>query len=374
MSYSCYKVLDNKEVIRNLGRFTKADLAKIWNEDNYAGMQDELLQLMINFKLCYKISETQDTYIAPQLLTENQPKYKWAENSLILRYVYEFMPKGIINRFIVATHKMIAKQKLVWKSGVILERDKTFAELIEYYGKREIKIRIAGRHKKELMTIVTHELNKIHDSYNNLKYDKMIPCNCITCKGNQKPHFYPFDELREFISDGQNKIQCRKKPYKMVSVRGLIDDVAGWVYNPSKMAGYAETANNVFISYAEQDYQKARKLCNDLENAGITTWLDKKDLLPGQNWRKVIPHIIRQSSHFLLLISSHSLTEQGYVQKEQKIALEKFDEFPENEIFIIPVRLDNIRPLDEKLQNIHWADLSSSYKKGFEQILRVLNS
>ncbi|MCP4105107.1 MAG: hypothetical protein GY749_06160 [Desulfobacteraceae bacterium] len=54
--------------------------------------------------------------------------------------------------------------------------------------------------------------------------------------------------------------------------------------------------------------------------------------------------------------------------------MEKLDEFPTNEILIIPVKLDNTKPLDEKLQNLHWADISSSYEKGLKDILRVLKN
>jgi len=219
-----YKVLDNKAVIRNLGVFTRADLVDIWDAPEYMDMQDELLQLMMKFKLCYQIPGSQDTYIAPQLLTGNQPDNDWDErDNLILRYIYEFMPKGIVIQFIVATHAMIAGHRLVWKSGVVLEKDQTRAEVIEYHGRREIKIRIAGMHKKDLMTIVTWELDKIHTSYRRLKYDKLIPCNCAVCKSSQEPHFYPFEVLRRFTEDRQGQIQCQKS-YQMVKVLGLIDD------------------------------------------------------------------------------------------------------------------------------------------------------
>jgi internalin A len=222
-----YKVLDNQRVIRNLGRFTRADLADIWDAPEYADMQDELLQLMMKFKLCYQIPGSQDTYIAPQLLTENQPDYNWDESdNLLLRYTYEFMPKGVLTQFIVATHAMIADQCCVWKSGVVLEKDQTKAEVIEYYGKREIRIRVAGKHKKELLTIVTYELDKIHAAYNRLKYDKLIPCNCALCKASQEPHFYPFEVLRKFTEDRRDQIQCHQS-YEMVNVWGLIDDSVG---------------------------------------------------------------------------------------------------------------------------------------------------
>ncbi|MEH2205256.1 MAG: COR domain-containing protein [Nostoc sp.] len=221
-----YKVLDNETVISNLGKFTKSDLAIIWYEDEYATMQDELLRLMINFKLCYEIPRSKGTYIAPQLLTENQPPYNWDEtDNLILRYTYEFMPKGIITQFIVVIHELINEQKCVWKSGVVLSKDQTKAEVIEYYGKREIKIRVSGCHKRDLMTIVTHELDKIHDSYNKrLKYNKLIPCNCFTCKDSQEPHFYKLENLKNRLVRQKYDVECDISFFK-ANVLSLIDDV-----------------------------------------------------------------------------------------------------------------------------------------------------
>ncbi len=220
-----YKVLDNDTVRQNLGRFTKTDLADIWSDDKYSHVQDELLQLMIKFKLCYPIPGNNNTYIAPQLLTENQPQYNWDEHSnLILRYTYQFMPKGIITQLIVAMHKHIYQQKYVWRSGIILKKNNALAEVIEYYSKRELKIRVVGNNKRDLMTIITHEIDKIHDSYQQLKYSKLIPCNCSICQYSQEPYFYPFDELQRFKNHRQFEIQCRNS-FQMVNVLSLIDDV-----------------------------------------------------------------------------------------------------------------------------------------------------
>lgn len=227
-TYAVYKVLDNKKVIRNLGNFSSADLKDIWQDNQYENVYNELLQLMIKFKLCYQVPGTDDTYIAPQLLTENQPNYEWpSKNNLTFRYTYEFLPKGIITQFIVNMHTLIAKQKYVWKSGVVLKNAETAAEVIQNYGKREIRIRIFGKHKKELLTIITYEFDRIHATYDRLKVNKLIPCNCNSCKDDQEPHYYLFDVLRDFISNRQQVIQCQRQPYHMVNVLGLIDDVIG---------------------------------------------------------------------------------------------------------------------------------------------------
>ena len=85
-----YKVLDNKTVIRNAGRFSRNDLSIIWHDEQYTGMYGELLQLMMKFQLCYEIPYKQGHYIAPQLLNKERPaSATWDEsNNLHLRFEY----------------------------------------------------------------------------------------------------------------------------------------------------------------------------------------------------------------------------------------------------------------------------------------------
>ncbi|MEM9274674.1 MAG: COR domain-containing protein [Cyanobacteria bacterium P01_F01_bin.143] len=220
-----YKVLDNPQVVNNQGHFTWNDLKNIWQDDQYSAMRGELLELMKKFQLCYKIPEKENTFIAPHLLCDEQPEYVWNEtNNLILRYSYpDFMPKGIITRFIVIMHQYIEDQDYVWKSGVILNKDNARAEVVENYGKREIKIRVDGNNKRNFLTIVSNEIDKINDSYEQLKYQKLIPCNCETCEDIQKPYSYKFDSLLERIANNQFTVQCDKPPYREVQITSLIE-------------------------------------------------------------------------------------------------------------------------------------------------------
>jgi Leucine-rich repeat (LRR) protein len=223
---AAYKVLDTPKVQKNLGRFTHTDLTEIWADDQYADMRDELLHLMMKFKLCYKISDVPRTYIAPQLLSVNQPTYLWDDSdNLILRYHYEFMPKGMLTRFIVEMHRLIDSE-LVWKDGVILKDDNAQAEVIEARYRKEINIRISGKIKKNLLENIRHEFKKIHDSYERLKYQEYIPCNCTTCKGSQTPFSYPLNRLQERLKNDRHEIECDIS-YTMVDVRELIDDAIG---------------------------------------------------------------------------------------------------------------------------------------------------
>jgi internalin A len=144
-----YTVLDTPKVQEALGCFTHSDLAEIWKENRYTDMRYELLQLMMRFKLCYEIPHRPKTYIAPQLLSPNQPKYIWDDtDNLILRYYYDFMPKGMLTRFTVEMHRLIDGD-LVWKEGIILAEENARAEVIETYSKNEIRIRVSGFPKKD---------------------------------------------------------------------------------------------------------------------------------------------------------------------------------------------------------------------------------
>ncbi len=221
-----YKVLDDLTVIANRGEFGPGDLELIWQEPEYSDMRNELLQLMMKFRLAYRIPNT-DKYIAPQLLRENQPPYPWDDvDNLILRYTFDFMPKGILTQFIVAMHGLVTDQHFVWKSGIVLAKNEATAEVIEDYPRREIQIRVSGKGRKELLTIVSYELDKIHDTFRTLRVSKWIPCNCDVCKVSTEPNSYRYETLRRFTNEHHELIQCQKS-FQMVNVWWLIDDVIG---------------------------------------------------------------------------------------------------------------------------------------------------
>ncbi|MCP4696478.1 MAG: NACHT domain-containing protein [Gammaproteobacteria bacterium] len=220
-----YKVLDSDKV-KN-GRFSRADLKEIWHEEKYADMHLELLRLMINFKLCYELPEA-GHYIVPQLLSRQKPEYAWDDaDNLLLRYSYSrFMPAGILARFIVAVHPLIANSReCVWRHGVVLYEDNTRAEVREELERREIRIRINGNHKRDMLTTLTYELEKIHRSLSRLEYKQEIPCNCDVCTQSREPHFYDYNMLKRFRDDRQTTaIQCQAS-FQMVDIRKLLEAV-----------------------------------------------------------------------------------------------------------------------------------------------------
>ena len=129
---------------------------------------------------------------------------------------------------------------------------------------------------------------------------------------------------------------------------------------------------DVFISYARQDMIQARHLFDVLRQRGIEAWLDVEMLLPGLNWRLTIQEAIRKCRYFIALLSSHSLSKKGYVQKELRAAFDILDEFPENQIFVIPVRIEDCDISDHRLRALHYVDLFPEYEPGISKIMVAL--
>ncbi len=125
----------------------------------------------------------------------------------------------------------------------------------------------------------------------------------------------------------------------------------------------------VFISYAREDTEAANRLYNDLKMAGLEPWLDTQSLLAGQDWKISIKEAIRNSRYFIPLLSTNSVEKIGYVQKELKEALEVADEFPPSKIFVIPVRINDCKVIDEKVRRWNMVDLYLDWKQGIERIL-----
>jgi CRP-like cAMP-binding protein len=138
------------------------------------------------------------------------------------------------------------------------------------------------------------------------------------------------------------------------------------------MSNISQAKITPFISYAREDGEIARRVFHDLTSAGCEPWLDSEKLRGGQNWEIAIRDAIRSSTYFLALISKHSVNKRGFVQKELAHALDILDEFPPDQIFVIPVRLDSSSPKHERLRRLHWIDLFPNYQEGLQRVIASL--
>ena len=227
------------------------------------------------------------------------------------------MPKGILTRFIVEMHKWIKDQTCVWKTGVVLRKDSAHAEVMELYHRKEIRIRVFGNRRRDFFTTIRYELDKIHATYERLKCNTLVPCNCETCKGSQDPHFYPFGKLRERIANGKRTIECSKAPYLDVAISPLIDEVTPKPI--TQKTAQPTIRNQVFISYSHQDKKWLNQLQIHLKflirNQTITVW-DDSQIQAGEEWKKKIDQALAAAKVAVLMVSPSFLASDFIANNE----------------------------------------------------------
>ena len=99
--------------------------------------------------------------------------------------------------------------------------------------------------------------------------------------------------------------------------------------------------NKVFISYASEDYNSAKKIYDFLSCTNYEPWLDKEKILPGQDWDLEINDNLSAADFIIILISNTSLRKRGYIQKEYKVARSLMEYKLNNDIYIVPVTLED---------------------------------
>jgi hypothetical protein len=125
----------------------------------------------------------------------------------------------------------------------------------------------------------------------------------------------------------------------------------------------------VFLIHAHSDREAVHKLYHRLVRDGIPAWLDSEDLQPGQNWQHEIRKAILKSAIVIVCLSRGFDRQKGYRHEELKIALEKAKLLPDDEVFIIPARLEKCE-MPDSLRRLHRVDLFEP--GGYGKLTRVL--
>jgi len=62
----------------------------------------------------------------------------------------------------------------------------------------------------------------------------------------------------------------------------------------------------IFLSYASQDAEAARRICDALRGAGVEVWFDQSALRGGDAWDASIRRQVRECALFVPIISANT--------------------------------------------------------------------
>lgn len=227
-----FRILDDEDVRSRFGRFTQADCERVWAGSSYADMHPELIALMQRFELCYVLADTRpQTWLSPQLLPPAKPgslqdRPGGDGGDVVLRYRYQFLPKGLISRLTVRLHRFVRNPEMAWVTGVLFEHDKTSVLVELLPNGQEIELRGRGPQRGSFIKVVAADLDALNESFPGLadRVDKRIPCTCATCEAAPVPEFFAERSLRRRVEDRRPTIECPSS-YENVQVGHLLDGV-----------------------------------------------------------------------------------------------------------------------------------------------------
>ena len=123
-----------------------------------------------------------------------------------------------------------------------------------------------------------------------------------------------------------------------------------------------ESSKAVFLSYASQDAEAARRICEALRAAGIEVWFDQNELRGGDVWDQHIRQRIHDCALFVPLISSHTdARTEGYFRLEWKLAVDRSHLMADDATFLLPVVIDGTSEtsarVPDKFHSVQWTQL-----------------
>jgi TIR domain len=118
----------------------------------------------------------------------------------------------------------------------------------------------------------------------------------------------------------------------------------------------------VFLSYASQDADAARRICDALRAAGIEVWFDQSDLRGGDAWDRKIRDRIHDCRLFIPVISaSTERRDEGYFRREWAFAADRTRDMAHKRAFLVPVVVDGTSErgasVPDKFNELQWTRL-----------------
>lgn len=134
-----------------------------------------------------------------------------------------------------------------------------------------------------------------------------------------------------------------------------------------------------FVAYVHEDAGFVDRLQADLEDAGITVWRDRDQLIPGDDLRVLIREAIEHRAFAFVPCFSdrYEARDRSYMNEELSIALEEMRRRSQTNWFV-PVRFSDCPMPDldlglgRRLKDIVWANLFDDWDGEIKRLVRAI--
>jgi TolB-like protein len=125
----------------------------------------------------------------------------------------------------------------------------------------------------------------------------------------------------------------------------------------------SDATKAVFLSYAREDTDAAKRIADALRAFGVEVWFDQSELRGGDQWDQKIRNQIKTCALFVPLVSAQTEERtEGYFRREWKLAVDRTHDMAGNRSFIVPVVVDETKEatanVPEEFMRYQWTRLT----------------
>jgi hypothetical protein len=272
-------------------------------------VHDFLLNLMQDRELGFLADELKGRplYLLPGLLALDEPEAKdfdiaaqMAEAEVRFRYLYEFLPAGVMSRFIQRTH-VLSDEWFRWQRGAVLGWGGARA-LVMAERRRNPRVDVfirGGTHedRQELAGVVRSNMEEIHRGLpDGLRGREELE---LTVPGEQ------YEDVKKL-----EHLERDEKPVQVVTPEGSRSvDVTLQLEQVQPVKARREGAPRltIFVSYSHDNYKAWNHLKTHLDvlkNERLVSWWFDGKLRVGAEWDDAIRKELKEADIVVLLLSN----------------------------------------------------------------------
>ena len=194
-----YRLLTHPTVRDQQGEFSRTQMTQLLDPADYPVSRHEFILDMMQHEaigLTFELpGTTHQRFLIPEALPKKEPDYgTWPEDALRFRFSYEYLPSGLIPRFIVELHQNLSKLPTRWRTGVVLEAASCPVLIRGDVERRQVEIRAAGPtgQRRGALNVVLNSLEHVNARFGKeigakamvpLPDDPSVPYRMITYSG-----------------------------------------------------------------------------------------------------------------------------------------------------------------------------------------------
>lgn len=177
-----YKLLNSRLIRDQNGEFSKHQMQTLLDCIVYPPETYEFILSMMGsheIGLCFEIPNSHhEMYLIPEALSPNEPEYEnFVSDSLRFRYKYDFLPPGLLPRFIVQSYHNMTEKKTLWKTGVVLKAAQCQILVKGNIENKQVDINVVGKpqFRRSALNIILNNLEIVHRLFKEADAEARVP-------------------------------------------------------------------------------------------------------------------------------------------------------------------------------------------------------